>query len=199
MARKDHRTGMVEATKELLQKQGYPGTGLKEILEVSGAPKGSLYHYFPGGKEELGEAAIMLSADEILASLSALADLPPVESVDRFTTILTEELERSDYEAGSPIATVALEMSSSSEVLREACRRAYEQWMAEIRRPFLQAGIDPAAAKAASLVAMSCVEGALLLSRVQRSTEPIRVVSLTLKLLTQMVMAGALPQPPLDD
>jgi TetR/AcrR family transcriptional regulator, lmrAB and yxaGH operons repressor len=198
MARGDHRDAMIRTTKELLQSQGYPGTGLNQILKECGAPKGSMYHYFPGGKEELGAAALALAAEEIRSRMSALEGLAPAEAIARSGELLGRELLASDYGAGSPIATVALEMSSESEVLRQACVQAYDTWLAMFTHNLTAAGVSDEVARAASLVTLSAMEGALLLCRVHRSLEPLCRVTEAFTLMAAQ-LGPDMPEPPAID
>jgi len=189
---------MVRTTKALLQEQGYPGTGLNEIIRRSGAPKGSMYHYFPGGKEALGAAALELAGEEIRAQLVALGDLPPAEAIVRSAEILGRELAASGFGAGSPVATVALEMSSASDVLREACAKVYDVWHQLLQENLMRAGVPETTARAAAMVTLSTIEGALLLSRVQRSLEPLQRATEVLALLASQLGPHTPEPPPFD-
>src|SRR2546421_6623285 len=117
------RQRIVEHSAELFRLQGYNATGVKQIVEAAQAPFGSLYHFFPGGKEQLGAEAIRTSgalyAQLIPAVFNAAPDLPT--GVRDFFAGAAAHLEETGYEDACPIATIALEVSSTSEVLRQAC------------------------------------------------------------------------------
>jgi TetR/AcrR family transcriptional regulator, lmrAB and yxaGH operons repressor len=121
------RRAFVEATAELLRRQGYAASGVNEIVTRSGAPRGSLYFHFPGGKEELAVAAIEASGDQLAraigAVLSSTDDL--AAALGALVDALAAGLEASAYADGCPVATVALEAASTSEPIRAAADRAF--------------------------------------------------------------------------
>ncbi len=174
---------MLDATAQLLQKQGYAGTGLAEILEVSGAPRGSLYFHFPNGKEQLACEALTASGEtwkKRIASAAAGID-DPGEAVAAVCTLLGDELEASAWELGCPIATVALEAAGASEALRKTCAAHFAGWETIVATRLVAGGFDETAARIAATVAVSAIEGALLLARVYRSRAPLEHVSIALR------------------
>src|SRR5689334_3236012 len=116
------RERIVDASAELFRRQGYAATGLKQILTQAQAPFGSLYHHFPQGKEQLGAEAIRASGKLYELLIPAVFGPAPdlVTGVRMFFAGAAEHLRQTDYEDACPIATVALEVSSSSETMREA-------------------------------------------------------------------------------
>src|ERR1700759_124656 len=108
---------IIDASAELLRRQGYASTGVKQIVRAAKAPLGSLYHHFPGGKEELGAAAIRRSGSLYELLIPAVFDPAPdlVSAVRLFFEGAAAHLEDSEYEDACPIATVALEESITSE------------------------------------------------------------------------------------
>src|SRR5690242_311975 len=103
-----HRDKLVDAAADLMHANGYAATGVSEILSRSGAPKGSLYHHFPGGKEQLGIAAVELAADRIGAAIDHLLRTHSApDAIRRLGALLAAGLEASQFEKGCPIATVA--------------------------------------------------------------------------------------------
>src|SRR4051794_32261450 len=123
---------ILETSGELFRRQGYLGTGVKQIVEEAGAPFGSIYHFFPGGKEELGAETIRRSGALYGLLLGEYmgpeADL--VAGIGEFFAGAAETLIETGYADACPIATVALEISSSSEELRRACADVFEAWIA---------------------------------------------------------------------
>jgi AcrR family transcriptional regulator len=177
----DTRSRIVDASAELFRRQGYSGTGVKQIVAAAEAPFGSLYHFFPGGKEQLGAAVIRWSGRQYArVGEAALAPAPDVVSgVRAFFAAAARDLRDSGYADACPIAMVALEVSSVSEPMREACAEVFEGWIAGLAARFQDAGIAPAAARELAIAMLAGLEGAFVLSRALRSTEPLSVAGET--------------------
>jgi TetR/AcrR family transcriptional repressor of lmrAB and yxaGH operons len=172
---------LVDAAASLLRRQGYHATGLSSIVDESGAPRGSVYFYFPGGKDELAVAALEASGVEWRARVeAAVADAPDIPSaIDAVVKLLADDLVASDYENGCPVAAVALE--STSEVVRAAVQRHYARWRSDIVDRAVHYGMLKATAERLATIALSAIEGALLLAKVHRSTEPLYTVGAALR------------------
>jgi TetR/AcrR family transcriptional repressor of lmrAB and yxaGH operons len=172
------RDALIDVTARLLETQGYHGTGLNQIIKQSGAPRGSLYYYFPNGKEELAAAAITQRAaafaDFAKAGLAEREEAGP--AILHFIDQVIEHFAESDYCGGAPLAAVALETASTSDRLRAACADAYAQLHAPFANKLEAAGCDAAEAASLALFINAAMEGAVVLSRAQRSTEPLRQV-----------------------
>ena len=171
------RERIVNAGADLFRRQGYNATGVKQIVEAARAPFGSLYHFFPGGKEQLGAATIRWSGEMYGQLLPAVFDPAPVvvTGVVDFFAGAAEHLRETDYADACPIATVALEVSSVSEPLREACADVFEGWIAAGTERFALAGIEEATALRLAIGMIAALEGAFVLSRALRSTEPLDI------------------------
>ncbi len=168
----------MDATGRLLRRQGYAATGLNEIVARSGAPKGSLYFHFPGGKEELAVAAmerageqLRVTITELLASSDELG-----EALARLLDALAAGLEASGYRDGCPIATVALEAASDSDAVRGAASRAFDSWLDALHQRLIRAGLPEPAAARRALLLLSAIEGALILARTTRDPAPLAAV-----------------------
>lgn len=179
------RAKMVSTTASLLQKQGYNGTGLNQIIKESSTPKGSIYFHFPGGKEELAAAAIRSSGEEFGDRLrAAIGPHPDLgEAIDATCRTLAAELLDSDYHDGCPVATVTLEAASQSEPIRLACEEQYRTWQDFVRDTLLERGLDEELAAELGVLVLASVEGAMILCRAYRSTEPLEAVGRNLKRL----------------
>ena len=175
---------MIETAAGLLHKQGYASTGLNQILDESQAPKGSLYFHFPGGKEELVAAALERSAGGLTELLERVLAAAPsaAAAVDAIVAYFAGQLESSSYTKGCPIATVVLEQAATSDPLQHACATAYARWNALIAARLVKDGIAADRADAIANFALATIEGALLLSRAHRSTEPLRRAGAELRL-----------------
>jgi TetR/AcrR family transcriptional repressor of lmrAB and yxaGH operons len=186
------REAFVTSTGRLLRRQGYAASGLNEIVSRSGAPRGSLYFHFPGGKEELATAAIEHTGAELRAAIAAmLAGRPRAsEAVGQLIDALASGLEASGYRDGCPIATVALEAAGSSEPLRLAAERVFASWLAELERGLIAEGMSPERAADRAVLVLSAIEGALVLARVRRELGPLRAVREELVALTATSVAA---------
>ena len=169
------RDRLVESSAELFRKQGYNATGVKQIVTAAQAPFASLYHFFPGGKEELGAEAIRLSGAlyELLipAVFDPAPDLPT--GVRNFFAGAAAHLEQTDYADACPIATIALETSSTSEPLRQACADVVERWIAAGAARHADGGFTHAQARELTIAMLAALEGAFVLARAMRTTEPL--------------------------
>src|ERR1700690_3654120 len=139
----DSKGKTLAAAAKLLRHQGYHGTALHDILAASGSPRGSLYFHFPKGKEEIGEAALMLSAEAVRQGIAKAAEESQSAEIllVRMVRAMASDLERSDYREGCPIATTALQTAAQSEVLGKAARSAFQKWELEIKRGLFRFGM----------------------------------------------------------
>ena len=171
------RDRLVESSAELFRKQGYNATGVKQIVTAAQAPFASLYHFFPGGKEELGAEAIRLSGAlyELLipAVFDPAPDLPT--GVRNFFAGAAAHLEETDYADACPIATIALETSSTSEPLRQACADVFERWIAAGAARHEEGGFTHEQARELTIAMLAALEGAFVLARAMRTTEPLLI------------------------
>lgn len=161
----------------LFRTQGYHATGLNQVISEGGAPKGSLYFHFPGGKEDLGAQAIALSGAELDATYAkVMRDAPTAgEGVARVLDRLGENLAASGYVNGCPVATTALDAAGTSEPIRLACDEAFRSWERTLTAHLNSHGA--AEAEAVSTVALAAIEGALLLARTRRDLAPLTAVA----------------------
>ncbi len=185
------RERILYASAELFRRQGYAGTGLKQIVGAADAPFGSLYHFFPGGKEELADEVLRAGGRFFLALYEAMA----AEASDLATGIRDffagagETLTATEYADACPIATVAGEIASTHDALRQATADAFESWLAALAEDAVEAGVDPAPARALALSLLALLEGAFLLCRSLRSTEPMAAAGET----AHALVTAALP------
>ncbi len=173
----DTRTRIVDAGAELFRRQGYAATGVKQIVTAAQAPFGSLYHHFPGGKEQLGAEAIRTSGALYELLIGAVFDPAPdlVSGVRAFFAGAALHLEQTGFADACPIATVTLETASTSEPMREASAAVFESWIAAGLPRFTGAGLGEATARELVVSLICALEGAFVLARAARSTEALRI------------------------
>lgn len=170
----DTKERILATTAELFRRQGYTGTGMKQIAAQASAPFGSVYHFFPGGKEQLGAEVIRASGRMYMQIFVTIAAEAPdlLSAVEWFFAGAAETLRETGYEDACPIATVALEVASTNETLRSATAATFEEWIDGATSYFVVAGLPHAKARELSFSMLSLLEGAFIFSRAMRSTEP---------------------------
>ncbi len=169
---------LLATTATLLRERGYHGAGLSEILSDSGVPKGSLYHHFPAGKAELAAASLRLTGGRLVARLEQFADRAGsvADGVRAFCDMYIAELRASDFRRGCPLATVALESANLDEGVRDevgAAMAAMVDLLAGRIAAEAPQAHDP---RGLATEVVATVEGALLLAKATRSTEPVETV-----------------------
>jgi AcrR family transcriptional regulator len=168
---------IVQRSAELFRRQGFAGTGVKQIVAEASAPFGSLYHFFPGGKEQLGEEVIR-SSGAIYGQLLDAFYRPgedPVAATRNFFAAAAQTLSHSDYADACPIATVALEVSSTNEPMRQACADVFDSWVEGATERLSESGFTRKRSRELAFALIGALEGAFVLSRALRSTEPLDV------------------------
>src|ERR1700722_9506330 len=166
---------MIERTAVLLAKKGLQGASFSEILEASGAPRGSLYHHFPGGKDELVLAALEHAADQALGVLDRLSGKPAREVAEGFLSLWRSVLARSDFSAGC--AVVAVTVAAESEDLRARAAEILRSWREKLVTLFVAGGIPKKKARSLAASLVAACEGGVILARAERSFEPFDLVA----------------------
>ncbi|MFQ6331972.1 TetR family transcriptional regulator [Nocardia sp. CWNU-33] len=176
---KDTRQRVLDMAAGLFQRQGYNATGLNQVLAQSGAPKGSLYFHFPGGKEQLASEAVSLAGDRLGEDLRAvLASAPDVRTaIIQMCDLLARNLEDSGFHEGCPVATVALEAASDSAQIRTACDSVYTRWLDGLAGYLRSQSVSSSAADRLAALILSSLQGALLIARVKHDVSWVLTVS----------------------
>jgi TetR/AcrR family transcriptional regulator, lmrAB and yxaGH operons repressor len=189
---KDTRERMLETTARLLQHRGYHGTALSDILEGSGAPRGSLYFHFPGGKEELAVEATRASIEGATVELrDCLAQARgPAQGVRAYVDAAAQLMRDSDYTFGCPVAPVILDAAAGVEPLAALCRAAFQTWTDMLQDAFVDAGMARRRAASLALLVVSSIEGLLLIARAYRDVAPLTQGAVEL----EAAVAAALPR-----
>jgi AcrR family transcriptional regulator len=174
----DTRQRIIETAAATFMRQGYAGAGMKQLTVDSAAPFGSLYHFFPGGKQELATETLRWAGAMYAARVGAV--IASTDDVVRAMTAAFEAaartLEETDYADACPIATVALEVASTNDELRAVTHEVFESWLDGAVMTFTRAGIRKKRARELAILFVAALEGGFLLSRAAKSTEPMRVL-----------------------
>lgn len=186
------RDRILDTTAELFRRYGYTGTGMKQVVAEAGAPFGSLYHHFPGGKEQLGEKVVRRSGRMYFGLFEAIYDRAPnpVAGTEDFFAGAAEVLRETDYADACPIATIALEVASTNEPLRRATADVFEGWIGGAAGRFAAAGVPDAEARKLALSVIAALEGAFVLARALRSTEPVEVAGESVTAAVRAALPG---------
>jgi len=182
---------MVDGAIRLLATRGLAGTSFSEVLEATGAPRGSIYHHFPGGKDELIAAAVDRSADNAVTLLDQRAGEPADRVAELFLDAWRLLLTRSGFEAGC--ALVAVTVDADTEVLRERAAAAFTVWRGHLAELLARGGLPPEAAQRTATLLLAAAEGGVILSRATHDLEPFDTVAAA---LLDQVRAGLAPRTP---
>lgn len=170
------RDAMLDSAIALFGSQGVSATSLRDVVAHSGAPRGSIYHHFPGGKAELAEDATRRAGDLMARLVTKVVDsADPVTAVEAMVDHWSGVLLGSDFATGCPVAAAALS-ADDTPAARDAAGVAFIAWERALAEALARR--DVAAAEAADRAALivSAIEGALLVSRARRTDAPLRAV-----------------------
>ncbi len=167
------RERMISTAMTLFRREGYQATSWRRLVEQAGTPWGSAYHHFPGGKEQLAVAAIELGTTVVAKTVRRAFERNDTveDAVSWWYRKAGEALAADDYRGGCPLATITLEMAHASPAITKACQDAFAAWHVLLVELLGGHGVDDAEDIAVAI--MNNLEGALLVSRVRRSPDPL--------------------------
>jgi len=171
----DARRKMIESAVTLLAMRGLQGTAFSDVLERSGAPRGSIYHHFPGGEDQLVEAAIAASGRRTVQILDAVEGASPIVITTYFLDLWRDVLARSKLRAGC--AVLAVTVATDSTDLLDHAAAIFRAWHARLTELYVAAGVDPTTASSFAMTLIAASEGAVVLSRAQRDMAPFEQVA----------------------
>lgn len=184
-----HRQPIVDAAVRLFRRQGYAGTGLNDIVDASGAPKGSLYHYFPAGKASIAVAAVEEAGRRVAETMTSLANetRSTGDLLRAHARLLSGWMRKSGFKDGCPITTVLLELAPKERAVAEAGRKAYAARIDVLKRKLISDGFSPVVAARLAVLCVSALQGALIQARVDRSSAPIEAAAEELSKMLQAI------------
>jgi AcrR family transcriptional regulator len=184
----DSRNRMIQSAALLFREHGYSGTGFRDVIEHSGAPRGSIYHHFPGGKEELAADTVAWAAAVIERRIERAAhNGNPIVALGLFVDAWREVLEGSNFRAGCPIVAVAAEADAGSKATAAAAA-AFARWQDLIAHALLDTGVSRTDARRLATLVIASIEGAILLCRARRDIRPLRDVHRALEAALRAAM-----------
>ncbi|GBE64581.1 putative HTH-type transcriptional regulator [Mycobacterium sp. MFM001] len=171
--RTDTRQKMLVSSVELLRERGAGGVTVDAVLSRSQAPRGSVYHHFPGGRSEIIAEALALAGDTISAIIEQASAQGSLHALRRFGKFWKKLLLDSDFNAGCPVVSVAVGGSPDDQHLQPAVAEIFRRWHQALVAAIIADGVEPQRADRLATMAISSFEGAIILCRLQRSTTPL--------------------------
>ncbi|WP_109549524.1 TetR/AcrR family transcriptional regulator [Mycobacteroides chelonae] len=186
------RERMVASAALLIRERGAHATAISDVLEHSGAPRGSAYHYFPGGRTQLLGEAVDLAGEYIAGMIDATPS--GVEALDRLVTSYRKQLVRSDFRAGCPVVAVAVEAGdpespASNQKLIEHSAAVFQRWIGLIAEKLAAAGVPRERADELAMLMTTSLEGAIIVARSTHDITPIDVVHKQLRMLIEEALS----------
>jgi AcrR family transcriptional regulator len=174
------RDRIVYSAAQLIRTRGVSATGLREIVAHAKAPRGSLQHYFPGGKEQLVREALNWAGEFARGQVDLfLAKLDPPTPSGLFAAMADQwraQFSSRGFDRGCPLAAATVDSAAVSDGVREVARDAFLHWQQPVCAALTTMGVPPARAESLTLVMISALEGAIVLARAHRNTEPLDAV-----------------------
>lgn len=186
------RDRMVIGAADMIRRRGLNATSVRVLAKHTGAPLGSTYHYFPGGKQQLATEAVQWAGAAITGMLERALEHGPVEGLRAFVALWRGTIVRSDFRAGCPVLAVAVEEPDDQETAAiAAADAAFAAWEATLAASLNEHGVDLDRAARLAMMVVASIEGTVAICRARRSAEPLDVVAGELELM----LAAALAQP----
>lgn len=188
----DSRTRMVQSAALLLRERGLSGTSFRDVIEHSGAPRGSIYHHFPEGKRQLVREAVEMSGGwvgDAIAHLDESGD--PIVTLHAFLGVWADILRASDFRAGCPVVAVSVEANDDEPEVTEAAAAAFRRWTRELAAGLERSGMEAEGARRMATFTVAAIEGAVVLCRAKRSTQPLDDVGAELESSLRAALVSA--------
>jgi len=173
---------MIQSAALLFREHGIAATSFADVIEHSGAPRGSIYHHFPGGKAQLAEEATRYAGQYIAAAITQAGEADPAAVIRHFVAFWRTALEASDFAAGCPVAAAALQ-GDQAPGARDAAGAAFAHWQELTAGMIERRGVSAKQARSMAALAVAAIEGAIVMARAQRSAQPLEQVGAALEAL----------------
>ena len=181
------RDRILKAAKHLFQRRGYYAVGTAEILAASHAPKGSMYHHFPDGKEQIAIEAVKTIRNDVLAAMRLLEEkeLSAADSVRALAKGMAQWLKDSNYREGTMLASTTVGSVPDLPKLHAALKEAFDDWRAQIVKLLTSEGWTKPSATAMAQTLLAGIEGAMILARIDQDERVVIKVAETLAALIE--------------
>jgi AcrR family transcriptional regulator len=188
------RERMVFSAAQLIRRDGVAATGLRDVVAHANAPRGSLQHYFPGGKEQLVEEAIAwggrYAARRVERFVAGLRTPTPSKLFAAMIRQWIDEYEANGFAAGCPIAAATVDCADTVETARRAAAAAFRDWRGPIADALAGMGVPARRATPLAVLMISTLEGALLMARAEQDVAPLRIAARELGPLLDAAVPG---------
>lgn len=173
------REKILQTASELMEKQGYCGTGLNEIIQTSGAPRGSLYYYFPDGKEQLASEAILQAGKTVSDRFCERTAAEPnaAQAIRDFLYMVAQRMEETNFYTGTTMTMIAMETAAKSKRINQACQQGYTMLIETFRDKLLSGGMEATRAGDMAEMIIAAVEGGIILSRTYHDANHLRRIA----------------------
>lgn len=169
---------MIHSAAALLPEYGASGTSIDRVLAHSGAPRGSVYHHFPGGRTQLIDEAVALAGDFVAGLIDTMAQADdPVAAIDAFFFLWRDRLVESDFRAGCPIVAVAVETNDEAPQLARSAAVVFARWRDALAALLARHGLTEERSRRLGSFIIAAVEGAVIMCRAEQSTAPIEATA----------------------
>jgi TetR/AcrR family transcriptional repressor of lmrAB and yxaGH operons len=182
------RARMVAGAARLLAQRGLQETSFTEVLELTGAPRGSIYHHFPLGKDQLVAAAVDLAGTHAIALIERSAGSPAEDVTTHFLAMWREVLVRSNFTAGCSVLAVTI--ATDSPDLLEHAATVFRGWRLRLAELLIEGGLAEVNAARFAAILIAGTEGAVVLSRAEQSMEPFELVAEQLSAQVRLLVAS---------
>ncbi|MER6183913.1 TetR/AcrR family transcriptional regulator [Streptomyces sp. NPDC001652] len=181
MSERGPRERMVFSAAQLIRRDGVASTGMREVAAHAGAPRGSLQHYFPGGKEQLVNEAVgwagRYAGRRVARFLAALDEPTPSALFAQMVRQWTDEYQADGFAGGCPVAAATIDCAESTESTREAASAAFATWTGPVAQALAAMGVPGRRAGDLATLMISSLEGALLIARAERDVRALTTVA----------------------
>lgn len=187
MANPGTRERMLIGAVEVMRERGASGVTVDEVLTRSGAPRGSVYHHFPNGRQQIVTEALDYAGAAIDAVIETALQRGSLATIDAFTRWWTTMLEQTDFNAGCPVVGAAVGAGTDDAELAAAAGRWFTRWTTGMEKTLIHEGIPRGRARRLATLALSSIEGAIVVSKSTASTKPLKHTAGELKALLKML------------
>ena len=189
--RSESRERMVVSTAALLREYGASATSIDRVLLHSGASRGSVYHYFPQGRAQLVGEAVDLAGEYVGRKIEAMTEADdPVRSLDALFDYWRVQLVDNDFRVGCPVVAVAVETNDDAPQLTRSAAAVFGRWQEALGSVLVRGGLPEERGRRLASMIIAAIEGAIIICRAQRSTDPLDATAAEIHDLLTQALAG---------